>query len=94
MKLQLHCAALSMPPIVLQQYSIARLPASFPPMTYYLPVDRLLAQVSPENGLLVKVCIQSHCVSLLLNNLSVLLPLQAQTTDITAVGEDQAGLLT
>lgn len=34
-KLQLHCAALSMPPIVLQQYSIARLPASFPPITYY-----------------------------------------------------------
>lgn len=83
-----------MPPIVLQQYSIARLPASFPLITYYLPVDRLLAQVSPENGLLVKVCIQSHCVSLLLHNLSVLLPLQAQTTDITAVGEDQAGLLT
>ncbi len=59
-----------------------------------LPINSLLAEVSPEDHLLVKVCIQSHCVPLLLHNLSVLLPLQTQTTDVPAVGEDQAGLLT
>lgn len=59
-----------------------------------LPINGLSAQVGPENHLLVKVCIQSHCVPLLLHNLSVLFPLQTQTTDVTAVGEDQAGLLT
>lgn len=58
-----------------------------------LPINGLLTQVSPKDQLLVEVCIQSHRVPLLLHNLSVLLPLQTQTTDVTAVGEDQAGLL-
>jgi len=61
---------------------------------HHLPKYGLLAQVSPENHLLVKVCIQSHRVPLLLQNLSVLLPLQTQTTNVTAVGEHQTGLLT
>ena len=59
-----------------------------------LPINGLLAQISPEDHLLVKVGVQSHCVPLLLHNLSVLLPLQTKTTDVTAVSEDQAGLLT
>ena len=59
-----------------------------------LPINGPLAHVSPEDQLLVKVGIQSHCVPLLLHNLSVLLPLQTQATDVTAVGEDQGGLLT
>lgn len=59
-----------------------------------LPINGLLTHVSPEDHLLVKVCIQSHCVPLLLHKLSVFLPLQTQTTDVTAVSEDQAGLLT
>ncbi|TNN86391.1 hypothetical protein EYF80_003476 [Liparis tanakae] len=39
--------------------------------------------VSPEDHMPIKVCIQSHRVPLLLHNLSVLLPLQTQTTYIT-----------
>lgn len=61
---------------------------------YNLPVYGLLAQVGPEDHLLVEVCIQSHRVPLLLHNLSVLLPLQTETTNVTAVSEDQTGLLT
>lgn len=59
-----------------------------------LPIYSLLAQVSPEDHLLVKVCIQSHCVPLLFYYLSVFFPLQTQTTNVTAVSEDQAWLLT
>lgn len=59
-----------------------------------LPIYGLLAQVCPENCLLVKVCIQSHCVPLLLHNLSVLLPLQTQAANIASVGEDQARFFT
>lgn len=58
-----------------------------------LPKNGLLSQVSPKDHLLLKVCIQSHCVPLLLHKLSVFLPLQAQATDITAIGEDEAGFL-
>lgn len=58
-----------------------------------LPKNGFLSQVSPEDHLLIKVCIQSHCVSLLLHKLRVFLPLQAEATDVTAVGEDQARLL-
>lgn len=59
-----------------------------------LPVNGLLTQVGPEDHLLVKVCIQGHCVPLLLHQLGVLLPLQAQAPDVTAVSENQTGLLT
>lgn len=57
-----------------------------------LPKNSLLSQVSPEDCLLVKVCIQCHCVPLLLHKLSVFFPLQAEATDVTAVCKDQAGL--
>lgn len=59
-----------------------------------LPEYGLLTQVGPKHGMLVEVCVQSHDVPLLLHDLSVLLPLQTQAADITAVGEDQARLLT
>lgn len=58
-----------------------------------LPKNSLLSQVGPEECLLVKVCIQSRGVPLLLHKLSVFLPLQAQTANVSAVCEDQAGLL-
>lgn len=59
-----------------------------------LPINGPVAQVSPEDQLLAKVSIQSHGVPLLLHDLSVLLPLQAEAADVSAVSEDQAGLLT
>lgn len=65
-----------------------------PDVPYTLPVYGLVTQVSPEDHLLVKVCVQSHRVPLLLHNLSVLLPLQTQSADVPPVCEDQAGLFT
>lgn len=57
-----------------------------------LPINGLVAEVGPEDHLLVEVCVQGHRVPLLLHNLRVLLPLQAQAPDVSAVGEDQARL--
>lgn len=57
------------------------------------PENSLLAQVGPEEHLLVKVCVQGHCVPLLFYQLRVLLPLQAEAANVTPVGKDQAGFL-
>lgn len=58
-----------------------------------VPVNGLVTQVGPEDHLLVEVGIQRHRVPLLLHQLGVLLPLQAQAANVTAVGEHQARLL-
>lgn len=60
---------------------------------HHVPVNGLVAQVGPEDHLLVEVGIQRHRVPLLLHQLGVLLPLQAQAANVTAVGEHQARLL-
>lgn len=64
------------------------------PQVSHPPVNGLLAQIGPEDHLQVKVCIQSHRVPLLFHDLSVLLSLQTQATDVPAVGEDQTGFFT
>lgn len=58
-----------------------------------VPVNGLVTQVGPEDHLLVEVRVESHRVPLLLHQLSVFFPLQAQAANVTAVGEHQAGLL-